>query len=310
MNKKPHSQNATSWSHYWAKTPSASTGCLPDLPASVSNHIRNIWWHFFESLPPAAHLLDLGCGNGAVLLQAKSRRTDLQLTGVDYASTLPDLGNEIVLHSETRFEELPFAQASMNAITSQFAIEYGTLAKTVGEVLRVLSEDGDFLFICHHADSPIVSDNTRRFAAIQAMLTTTGLLPCAINVVGQGKKSTPGTRHRLARIFTAVQRKFPEQSVIHEVASDIVRIMDVPQSLEKLLALRRNVQLEEERIAALQHAALTPNRAQALAGMLSSEKRPTHLDIVHVPGVSQPFAWRISSQLQTVVHSDEALPEA
>ncbi len=306
MKKKSRGQGATAWTRYWGKAP-AATGCLPELPATIADHIRKIWWLFFASLPPAARLLDLGCGNGAVLLEAHARRPDLCLTGVDYASALPDLGSGIALHRETAFDSLPLADGGTDAITGQFAIEYGIAATTVPEVLRVLDQEGSYLFICHHAESPIVHDNRQRLSAIQTMLGPTGLLSSAVEATRKGKKATPETRQRLARIFATTQARFPGQSVLHEVAADIARIMTAPQSLENLFSLRRDVQLEAERISALQKAALSVNQAGALAQLLSSPKRPAHLGVVYLPETRQPFAWRLSSQPQPKENSSTSL---
>jgi ubiquinone/menaquinone biosynthesis C-methylase UbiE len=241
-------------------------------------------------------MLDLGTGGGAVLIEAKAFRPDLQLTGVDYAAVLPELDAAITLYPETRMGKLPFAGGSFEAVSSQFAIEYGNVSAAMKEVHRVLNFSGNYLFICHHADGVIVRDNLARLKALRETLSPAGLLYTAIQAVRRRKKSTPETWQRLARIFTTTQRKHPDQSIVKEMANDIARIMAEPDSLEKLLALRHEVEMEGQRIAALEKAALTENRARILTEALSSKQQPAHLEVVHVPGVSAPFAWRISNQ--------------
>lgn len=286
---------AEAWTQYWSQTPAATAGCLPELPAAVADHLHRIWSSFFDSLPPGAALLDLGTGNGTVLLQAKAHRPDLRLTGIDYAATLPDIGNGITLLPETRMDQLPFGDNAFDAITSQFAIEYSSIPAVVPEVDRVLVRGGSYLFLCHHADGVIVRENQARFAALNWLLAHAGLLESAINAVRQRKKSAPATMQRLTRLFEAARRKYPDQPVVLEVASDIARIMMAPESLEQLIVLRRNIRMEQERTTALGKAALTESRAMALAEMLAAKHRPAHLDVVQVPGRKPPLAWRLSN---------------
>jgi len=292
----PLKQEMNAWTHYWSKAPAMSRGCLPGLPEVAANHLQEIWRQFFASLPLGARLLDLGTGGGAVLVEAQAFRSDLLLTGVDYAAVLPELDKTITLHPGTRLENLPFDDGSFEVITSQFAIEYTNISAAIQEVDRVLTFAGSYLFICHHADGVIVRDNLPRLKAIRETLSPAGLLYTAIQAVRQRKKSTPETWQRLARIFTATQLKHPDQSLVKELADDIARIMAGPDSLEKLLALRQAVEMEGQRIMALKKAVLTENRARILAEALSSKQQPAHLEIVHVPGVSAPFAWRISNR--------------
>lgn len=291
----PLTHEANAWSHYWRTTPAASRGCLPDLPGVAASHLQEIWRQFFASLPRSARLLDLGTGGGAVLTEAHAVRPDLQLSGVDYAAVLPELDPAITLYPETRIEQLPFADGSFEVITSQFALEYGNVSAAIQEVSRVSTFEGKYLFICHHADGVIVRDNLARLKALRETLSPAGLLSTAIQAVRRRKKSAPETWQRLARVFTTTQLKHPDQSIVKEVADDIARIMADSESMEKLLALRHAVEMEGQRIMALKKAALTEGQARVLAEALSSKQQPPHLEVVHVPGVSTPFAWRISN---------------
>lgn len=292
----PLQHEVNAWTHYWSTAPATSHGCLPELPGFAADRLQEIWRQFLVCLPPGARLLDLGTGGGAVLIEAKALRPDLQLTGVDYAAVLPELDKAITLYPGTRMEKLPFADGSFEAVTSQFAIEYGNVSAAMKEVCRALTFAGNYLFICHHADGVIVRDNLARLKVLRETLSPAGLLSVAIQAVRKRKKSTPETWQRLSRIFATTQRKHPDQSIVEEMAGDIARIMAGPDSLERLLALRHAVKMEGRRIVALEKAALTENQAGILAEALSSKQQPAHLEVVHVPGVSAPFAWRISNQ--------------
>jgi len=295
---------AKAWTQYWSQTPSAAASCLPNLPAIVTSHLQKLWCTFFDTLPFGASLLDLGTGNGALLSRARTSRQDLHLTGIDYAASLPEMGNGIIMLPKTRMDQLPFGDGAFDAITSQFAIEYSSIPAVLPEVDRVLAKSGNYLFLCHHADGVIVRDNQARAAAINSLLSHAGLIDSAINAVRQREKSSPATKQRLARLFDAVRRKYPDQPVVYEVADDIARIMAAPESLEKLMALRRNIRMEQERTTALCKAALTESRATAFTEILSAKHRPAHLSVVHVPKVRAPFAWRISNWNPPLVEAD------
>lgn len=284
------------WTQYWSKMSTSSVGCLPNLPASVAGHLREIWEEFFGSIPEGASLLDLGTGDGGLLRHAGNIRSDLQLTGIDYARVLPYLGDGITLHPNTSIEELPFADNSFAAIVGQFAVEYADIEAAAGEINRVLTENGDYLFVCHHAGGVIVKDNLARLAALRAILSPAGLLDSAVKLVRQREKSAPETRHRLARLFDALKHKYPGQRVVDEAGLDIARIMSEPDTLRKLLDLRIELEMEGKRIAALGKAALSAEQARKFAALLPQGKVAPAIEIVTLPGTELPFAWKIICQ--------------
>ena len=53
---------------------------------------------------------------------------------------------------------------------------------------------------------------------------------------------------------------------------------------------------------ALKKAALTETQTKILAEALSAKQYPAHIQVVHVPGASEPFAWLICN------HPKMALP--
>jgi len=65
--------------------------------------------------------------------------------------------------------------------------------------------------------------------------------------------------------------------------------------LEKLLSLRRDLDMEARRILDLQGAALTEGRAREMVARLSAAGRRVSLEVVHVPATGEPFAWRLGN---------------
>lgn len=294
INKTPKSISAA-WSRYWSTASPKSSGCLPDAPKAVGDCIQDIWSSFFSTLPENARLLDLGTGGAAVLKLALASRPDLQLTGVDYAETLPDLGKEATMLAKTKLEQLPFHDESFEVITSQFALEYAHLPKTLAEIKRVLLPTGSFLFLCHHAEGIIVKHNVSRQTAIKDLLAGSGLLNSAIKIV-QGKKNhDPKKLKHLAKLLQALQLKHPDQSIINEVAEMTANMTQEAGGLRNLLALRQDIEMEGRRISALAAAALDHGQVEDIVRHIASPKREVAFELILVPETSTPLAWKIST---------------
>ncbi len=295
MKDRAATDTSHAWTRYWDTAPKEFSGCLPGAPAVVTDFMAEIWIEFFTGLPQQTRLLDLGTGGGAVLLLAHSRRSDLFLTGVDYAHSLPDLGNSIIMIPQTNLTGLPFAEKSFDAITSQFALEYAPRTEAVNELKRVLTDDGQYLLFCHHAESVILEHNTTRLAAIQDILAGKGLINSALKIIRNRKLLDPKSRKRLGRLLQTLHTRHPEQPIVTEVSGDIARKMTDPDNLKQLLSLQQNLKMEGQRISALKSSALTRFQAESLAQQLSDTGGPApQLEEICLPGTSTPLAWKIS----------------
>jgi ubiquinone/menaquinone biosynthesis C-methylase UbiE len=114
-------------------------------------------------------VLDLATGNGAIAVMAVEAGNELEVTGSDLADVRPDafvskskgaLGRVNFLPN-TPAEQLPFANASFDAVVSQYGIEYSHLDQSVPEAARVLAPGGRLRFATHAAEGSVVA-NTRR----------------------------------------------------------------------------------------------------------------------------------------------------
>ncbi len=231
-----------------------------------------------------------------MLREAQARRQDIHLTGVDFAKVLPDLGEKVAMFPNTCLEKLPFEDGSFDVITSQFAIEYASFSQAISEIKRVLTPGGRFFFLCHNADSIIVRDNIKRLAAIKDLLASSGLLNGAIQVVKQKKTLLPKKQKYLAQLFRTVQSKHPEQPLINEIAERIAGLMTEAGGLQKLLLLRRDVEMEGRRITALKVSALRLSQLQNFCSQLPSPNRSVQHNTVFVPGTKIPLAWSVKSE--------------
>ena len=290
--------NDQAWSHYWTGPASLGATCVPGAPAEVTDLLERIWQQFFGRLPSDSEVLDLGTGSGTVLQSAKQVRSDLNLTGVDYSQSLPDGGDGITLLPGVFLEDLPFAENSFTAVTAQFALEYGDWPAAVDELKRVLADDGSLQLICHHSKGIIVAANRERLAALEDILSGSGLFNGSLKIVRQRKIREPKSGRYLDRLLNKLHAAHPQQPVVSEVVQRIADLMTQPAALKKLMSLRRDIEMEQQRIKALLAAALTPARARELQQMLVPSTALINCNTLYLPGTETPLAWLISSSTE------------
>lgn len=154
----------TYWDRYWQAD--RVSACLADADShNYAAAIRAGWVRFFEALPAAARILDIGTGNGAIALIAsetgKAQHRQFEIHGVDQADIDParfvQEGNatlaSIHFHARTPSEALPFPAAHFDAITGQYALEYTDTAATLAELRRVAKPGAQLRFVLHGVDA-------------------------------------------------------------------------------------------------------------------------------------------------------------
>ena len=156
--------------------------CLVHADRATGQAAIEGWATFFSQLPMGAKVLDVGTGNGFLprLALDVSDRLGLKfdIHGSDYAAinpekAIPDQGNtlsRITFYPEVSNENLPFEDASFDAVTAQHALEYGDLGKSIAEVSRILKAGGRVRFLMHALGGEIVRANTPKIAHCQFVL--------------------------------------------------------------------------------------------------------------------------------------------
>jgi ubiquinone/menaquinone biosynthesis C-methylase UbiE len=146
----------------------AIVSCPTGAEANYSLEVRDAWVRFFGALPDGARILDIGCGNGPLVLIAKETAAEMsrifEIDAVDLADIDPladvaggrKLFDGVRFHARVSTEDLPFEASTFDAVCGQYIIEYTNVSKTLGEAARVLRPGGPCQLVVHHKDSIVV----------------------------------------------------------------------------------------------------------------------------------------------------------
>jgi SAM-dependent methyltransferase len=287
------------WADYWTDGGRRrSVGCLPDAGPEVDALLGGIWREFGATLRRRAKVLDLATGDGAVPRALKAARPDLDLVGVDSAP-IPPSGAGIRLQGGVAMEQLPFAVASYDAVTSQFGIEYGDTALICAEVARLLKPLGTIRFVIHHAQSAIVAHNRGRRAAL-AWAIECPALEKARRLAEARQSARLPTPAAFVQFVGEARRVHPDQPVAAEFLTAILQTLRMGETrppretIEVLTSLRSKGKSEIGRIDALQAAA----RDEVSVGQVASELERSGLRLLKpreliVRADLAPLAWLI-----------------
>lgn len=290
------------WERYWAAGGfGPASGCLPGAAPDIDAAQKTVWTDFVKPLRRGARVLDLATGDGVVLARMRASRPDLKLIGVDSSPALPRAPKGIALRPGVVMESLPFADASFDAISSQFGFEYGDTGRIAVEVARVSRPAGRLAIIVHDADGPIVAHNSARRDALGWALDT--WLDRARSLVAARRVAAIETPSLFREAPAEARRLFPDQSAAHEVTSAILQTLDLgrrappAQSLEVLGTLEARARNEIGRIDQLCLAARDSVGIERMAGDLRDAgfeiEQPDRLR--ERPG-ARPFAWLLRAR--------------
>lgn len=133
----------------------APLGPTYDRAASVLSFGQDPRWRRFlvSRIPDdAAHVLDVATGTAAVAIELASRSPSRRVTGIDQSAEMLGAGRERVARAglssrielrEARAEQLPFDDASFDALTFTYLLRYvDDPAATMRELVRVVRPGG------------------------------------------------------------------------------------------------------------------------------------------------------------------------
>jgi SAM-dependent methyltransferase len=291
--------NRKAWADFWAqKSGERGPACLPNALQEIDAAQRETWHAFARDLAPGVRLLDLATGDGAVLKKIREARTDLVLTGVDSAPTLPPAPPGMTLRAGVSMEALPFEDGAFDAVVSQFGYEYGDTAAIAPEAARLLAPGGRLGLLIHRRDGPIVAHNLPRRDALRWALAPGGYLAKARGLVAARRIAAIPTPPAFRTAPEEAQRLFPGQSVGHEFLTAILHTLEMgrgkppEESLEVFATLESKASNEIARIETLERAACDADRI----ALISDELRAAGLDMrppaeVAERSTGRAFAW-------------------
>jgi len=291
------------WADYWAGSGGRSGGCLPNAAGGARAALDRLWRDFARDLPAKARLLDLATGDGAVPRTIRAARRDLVLTGVDSAPALPPAPAGIRLQAGVAMERLPFADAAFDAVTSQFGIEYGDVARIAAEAARVLKVGGRLRAAVHHAAGAIVGHNLGRRDALGWAVGESGLLDRGRRLAAARAAAALPTPRSFRAAIEQARTSFPGQTAAAEFAAAVADTLDMGASrppretLEVLATLEARGRAEIARLDALAKAARDEEGigrlADALgaAGLAVSPPRP----LAESPSGGGVIAWVVDA---------------
>ncbi len=203
--------NADPWTLYWSNNTLQS--CIASQNSNDADAINAIWSQFASELHSGATILDLATGNGAVPAAMLQQGLNFLITAVDRA----DIDPLKFLHEPGHLQQvkfvggvdvgqLPFADQSYDALSSQFGIEYACLPLVACEAARVLKSGGRYQFLMHHSSSAIVSPNALLITELDAILQDGGLVD-ALRDFTRGKCSAAQLEHSGQQYLNSEGRK-------------------------------------------------------------------------------------------------------
>ena len=298
------------WDAYWQNN--SSTDSFGDSSSEFTSNpdVKSLWLPLLKSLEGNGSVIDIGCGNGSLILliaeYCKQHNLSTALNAVDLANIdfnavinhRPDLRSlveNISVYKNTSASDLPFEASTATHIVSQFGFEYMSIDSTLAEVSRVLKESGIFEVLVHHADSPVTKDSKRGVQILQQSFITGGLFDLASEYLSQGsnKDKLKASMNHLI--------EFGGESGQHwsiDVTRRLARLFQQQNlSSDKRLHLCNNIkkdfQFSFERSKSQVNAALTEKDIESLT--IKAKKNGLHIESFNVFYINKnPFAWHLT----------------
>jgi len=292
-------RDISQWDRYWA------FGSLHSFSQVAGGNyegaIADFWRERFAGLEPGARVLDIATGNGAVpllALEAADRSgVEVRIEGVDLADidpvarvqdpALQEALKRIRFHPRTPAESLPFSDASITLVCSQFGVEYSDVPSAVAEIGRVAAPVATLALVLHHRDSVLLQATGLELEQLSFVLDEARLWVHARNLLRalaesgarnsvKVKKKRAALDHALQRINQAAGQAnnarmlLGPTNYIHEILAMIgrdsmARLFDLlEESRQRLLANR-------QRLVDMQKAACGEEDMQRLEHLVRGE---------------------------------------
>lgn len=283
----------SAWSRYWQT--GAGESCFAECGAP---EITQFWQSYLQELSAGTRVLDAACGGGALTRQLVEYATDFEITGVDYASALPEVSGASI-QAGVSLESLPFASGAFGAVVSQFGLEYADLERALDEVLRVLGDDGALGLVMHRADSPLLHAAQRERDSISPLLVEGGLLATARSLAAAADRNTAIARSRATDIAFKTATQGDLTDTLDWALTFFAEIMENwPRRGQQYLAGNCALLVDElnafkARIDAMHEAALSEEAVHRLVARVEASKPRLSVRLSSLGAEDQPLAWSV-----------------
>ena len=262
------------WDSFWRYDRLSSFHAAPGAP-NYGPPIADGWRAFFASLPPRSSVLDIATGNGAIAVMAVEAGKGFSVTGADLAAVEPTAFvtrnvaelEQVHFLPNTPAEALPLADASIDAVVSQYGVEYSDLARSIPEAVRVLAPGGRLRFAIHATEGAVARDTASAIADADFLI--------GLDIVGLAERSDTalaafniGLKAIADRAPTATDQAMLAN--VHQTLCDAYdhRRGELAVTAENLHA---EITAHRDRQAALLSAALSTNQMAELGTMLAAQ---------------------------------------
>ncbi|GGW74026.1 class I SAM-dependent methyltransferase [Alteromonas halophila] len=212
------------WSTYWQQGKLHSFADAPgqNYDGDLAQHWRNF---FAEYKNKTASIVDIGCGNGALFeLALRHQQMDnVTFTGVDTATlSVPDALDKpnVRFLENCPAEHTGLESGSVDAVVSQFGIEYSDTEQSFIEVARILRPGGKIRVVVHDNNSMIIKRNARTLAAVEALLGPASAIDAlrklsnALDKYGKQSSSSEQARRHLNQLTEQMVKTHGQQAVL------------------------------------------------------------------------------------------------
>lgn len=295
-------KNATTgpWSRLWDM--GVLHSCANGIQGNYDGAILEFWQRQFDNLDDFSRVVDIGTGNGALLLLAREssmvRGIKLDMHGIDIADinpaqSIPDGKNRfagIHFHPNTSACQLPFADGEVDMVCSQFGFEYVPREAAIQEIMRVVHERSRISLITHSTDSVIADVAGPQLEACAFLLHECPIIKQARAMVSilSHAAATQNTHGKASSLESENQRinfnrsagkladeieRLPQALVLKNAATQIRTALQtagksLPQAELILEQLTINLEDEQTRLRQLQSALLSDTELEALVNRL------------------------------------------
>lgn len=188
------------WTRVWEakKTQTLYGG---DYPPSISAFLVEVFSEIRDR-DPYSNILDIGTGNHAATLLARSVSSGFELYGIDYARLQAPADQARIHALQMNAEHLAFRDNAFSAVVSVNGIEYADTERALPEMYRVMRPGAVGALVLHRPDSFVVA-RARRF---NDLLESTPIMETLALAWLYIKEGTDSMRSELEREISRLEK--------------------------------------------------------------------------------------------------------